>query len=95
MAFKPDKNIAKALKQSAPNDKKELKEDSSEKKNYSDLLNLVSKKSVRKEALSITLDSDVKANLKKLAKSNGYGERQLSTFINDYFKKLFDLTENN
>lgn len=95
MAFKPDENIAKALKQSAPSEEKVTKDSQSEKNSYSDLLNLVSKKSNKKEALSITLDSDVKANLKKLAKNNGYGDRQLSTFINDYFKKLFDLTENN
>ena len=93
MAFKPDDNIAKALKQSNPNNTGTDNRNEQNTQNYSDLLNLVSKKNVEKEAISITIDSDVKSGIEKLAKKNGY--KHLSTFINDYFKKLLSLTQNN
>ncbi|ERJ43294.1 hypothetical protein N581_09705 [Lactobacillus jensenii MD IIE-70(2)] len=48
---------------------------------------------MEKESISITIDSDVKSEIEKLAKKNGY--KHLSTFINDYFKKLLSLTQNN
>ena len=93
MAFKPDDNIAKALKQSNPNNNGTDNRNEQNTQNYSDLLNLVSKKNVEKEAISITIDSDVKSGIEKLANKNGY--KHLSTFINDYFKKLLSLTQNN
>ncbi|OYR88911.1 hypothetical protein CBF53_00950 [Lactobacillus taiwanensis] len=93
MAFKPDENIAKALKQSHPNNNSTNNQNEQNTQNYSDLLNLVSKKNVEKESISITIDSDVKSEIEKLAKKNGY--KHLSTFINDYFKKLISLTQNN
>lgn len=93
MAFKPDENIAKALKQSNSNNNSTDNKNEQNTQNYSDLLNLVSKKNVEKEAISITIDSDVKSGIEKLAKKNGY--KHLSTFINDYFKKLLSLTQNN
>ena len=68
MAFKPDDNIAKALKQSNPNNNGTDNRNEQNTQNYSDLLNLVSKKNVEKEAISITIDSDVKSGIEKLAK---------------------------
>ena len=55
MAFKPDDNIAKALKQSNPNNNGTDNRNEQNTQNYSDLLNLVSKKNVEKEAISITI----------------------------------------
>lgn len=48
MAFKPDENIAKALKQSHPNNNSTNNQNEQNTQNYSDLLNLVSKKNVEK-----------------------------------------------
>lgn len=78
MAFKPDDNIAKALKQSNSNNNSKNNQNEQNTQNYSDLLNLVSKKNVEKESISITIDSDVKSEIEKLAKKNGY--KHLSTF---------------
>ena len=92
MAFKPDKNIAKALKQS-----NDIKNNSTENKkniskiDYSEMINFVSKKKTIKVAMSITLDSDVKKGIQKLAELNGYAS--VSAYINDYFKKLIELAE--
>lgn len=81
MAFNPDNNIAKALKQS------KKREDS----DYSDLLSFMPKQKKRKEQVSISLDSEVKEGIEKLAQASGY--KHLSSFINDYFANLIAHTK--
>ncbi len=90
MAFNPDNNIAKALKQSkimAADDKVNQREDS----DYSDLLSFMPKQKKRKEQVSISLDSEVKEGIEKLAQASGY--KHLSSFINDYFANLIAHTK--